>query len=59
MLNIGVIGYGYWGPNIVRNLTDINGTSIKAVCDTSPEVLKKVQQKYPHTLSCTQKGFYK
>jgi len=48
MLNIGVIGYGYWGPNIVRNLTDINGASIKAVCDTNPEVLKKVQQKYPH-----------
>lgn len=48
MLNVGVIGYGYWGPNIVRNLTDISGVAVKAVCDTNLEVLKKVKHKYPH-----------
>lgn len=48
MLNIGVIGYGYWGPNIVRNLTDMNGVTVRAVCDVNLEALKKVKQKYPH-----------
>ncbi len=28
MINIGVIGYGYWGPNIVRNFSSLDGTRV-------------------------------
>lgn len=42
MVNIGVIGYGYWGPNIVRNFSSIEGVNVVAVCDRNHEVLKRV-----------------
>lgn len=47
MLNIGVVGYGYWGPNIVRNFNAINNARVVSVCDKNPEVLKHVQTNYP------------
>lgn len=48
MLNIGVIGYGYWGPNIVRNLMSVKGAAVKAICDTNPNTLKKAKLLYRH-----------
>src|SRR5690348_12726758 len=33
MINIGVIGYGYWGPNLVRNFAETPGANIAAVAD--------------------------
>ena len=33
MINIGVIGYGYWGPNIVRNFSSLDGAKVEAICD--------------------------
>ena len=47
MLNVGVLGYGYWGPNIVRNLHSLDGCHVAAVCDRSPAALKRVRQAYP------------
>jgi len=47
MVHIGVIGYGYWGPNIVRNLRGLEGCEVAAVCDRSPAALKRVFQAYP------------
>lgn len=47
MLRIGVIGYGYWGPNIVRNFTAANGSEVKMVCDMNQQTLKKVKKAYP------------
>ncbi len=47
MIRIGVIGYGYWGPNIVRNLRGLDGCQVSAVCDQSPAALKRVQQTHP------------
>jgi predicted dehydrogenase len=44
---MGVIGYGYWGPNIVRNFHGQEGSQVVAVCDGSPKALKRVQQSYP------------
>lgn len=35
MINIGVIGFGYWGPNIVRNFMANPATSVAAICDAS------------------------
>jgi predicted dehydrogenase len=39
MIKVGVIGYGYWGPNLVRNLAESNTASIAAVSDLRPERL--------------------
>jgi predicted dehydrogenase len=47
-INIGVIGYGYWGPNLVRNFTEISGAQVKTVSDFKPELLAKAQARYPH-----------
>jgi predicted dehydrogenase len=47
MIRVGVIGYGYWGPNVVRNLRSVEGCEVAAICDRSPAALKRVVQAYP------------
>src|SRR5713101_7851378 len=54
MIRIGVIGYGYWGPNIVRNLRGLEGCHVSAVCDQSPAALKRVKQAHPDLVVTTQ-----
>src|SRR5262249_34622003 len=46
-VRMGVIGYGYWGPNIVRNLHSLENCQLVAVCDKSPAALKRAQKVYP------------
>ena len=48
MVKFGVIGYGYWGPNVVRNLDQTEGASVVAVCDKSPTARKRIHKSYPH-----------
>lgn len=47
MIRFGVIGYGYWGPNVVRNLCALEATQLAAVCDKSFAALQRVKQLYP------------
>ena len=47
MINIGVIGYGYWGPNLVRNLAEISNFRVKAVSDLHQDRLNLVKSRYP------------
>lgn len=47
MIDIGVIGYGYWGPNLVRNFAEVPGAKVSFVSDFNPERLAKVQDRYP------------
>jgi predicted dehydrogenase len=47
MIRVGVIGYGYWGPGIVRNFHNVEGCEVAMVCDTSPAALKRAKQAYP------------
>lgn len=47
MVRIGVIGYGYWGPNLVRNFGETAGAQVACVSDLRPERLKLVQARYP------------
>lgn len=47
MIQVGVIGYGYWGPNIVRNLHATPGFQVHTVCDKSPECLQRARFAYP------------
>lgn len=46
MIRVGVIGYGYWGPNIVRNFNSIDGARVTVVCDKNIEVTKKITSTY-------------
>jgi len=48
MIRVGVIGYGYWGPNIVRNLQGLDSTRAEMVCDKSPKALARVRKAYPN-----------
>jgi predicted dehydrogenase len=47
MLKFGVMGYGYWGPNIVRNLRSLEGCEVAGVCDPSAAARKRVQAAHP------------
>src|SRR5437879_4418003 len=47
MVKFGVIGYGYWGPNVVRNLESTEGAKVCAVADQSPASRTRVQTMYP------------
>jgi predicted dehydrogenase len=47
MLKFGVIGYGYWGPNIVRNLRALEGCQVVAICDQTPAARKRIQAAHP------------
>jgi len=53
MIRMGVIGYGYWGPNIVRNFHNQEGVKVVAVCDGNPAALKRVAKIYPDIRLCT------
>jgi len=47
MLKIGVIGYGYWGPNVARNFYATAGAKLVAVSDVSEKRLALAQSHYP------------
>src|SRR5271163_2200863 len=47
VLRVGVIGYGYWGPNIVRNFHGQERSRVVAVCDKSPKSLQRVRMAFP------------
>jgi predicted dehydrogenase len=46
MIGIGVIGFGYWGPNLVRNFSELQKTKVLTICDTRQERLKNAQTRY-------------
>ena len=48
MINVAVIGYGYWGPNIARNFNSCDGFRLKVICDGEAERLKKASATFPH-----------
>src|SRR5713226_8330572 len=47
MVKFGVIGYGYWGPNVVRNLSNLEGANVVLVCDKSPAAHRRLQKAHP------------
>src|SRR2546428_2034973 len=46
-VKFGVIGYGYWGPNVVRNLQSITDAEVVAVCDKSSTARRRVHKNSP------------
>lgn len=47
MTNIGLIGYGYWGPNLLRNFMEASGAEVTMVSDRRPERLALAKKRYP------------
>ena len=47
MIRIGIIGYGYWGPNLVRNFAETRGIEVVAVADLDKTKLESVQRRFP------------
>lgn len=45
-INIGVVGAGYWGPNLVRNFFLVENCTVKYVCDLDENKLKKIQKNF-------------
>ncbi|MCR9079542.1 MAG: Gfo/Idh/MocA family oxidoreductase [Hyphomonadaceae bacterium] len=52
-LNIAVIGYGYWGPNLVRNFAELDGARMHSVADLDETALEKVSRRYPTVQTTT------
>jgi predicted dehydrogenase len=47
MIGVAVVGYGYWGPNLVRNFWEMPGARLVCVCDLRKERLEEVRSRYP------------
>ena len=47
MLNVAVVGCGYWGPNLIRNFRSLPDCRVKAICDLDRERLGYLEQTYP------------
>ncbi len=46
-INVGVVGCGYWGPNLIRNLRSLPDCHLKVVCDLSQDRLRHMRSLYP------------
>lgn len=46
-INIGVIGCGYWGPNLIRNFVDNDSAQLRWICDTDERRMAEMSRRYP------------
>src|SRR5918992_2488101 len=46
-INVGVIGYGYWGPNLVRNLMETDGARVVSCAEKRPDRIALARRRYP------------
>jgi predicted dehydrogenase len=53
VINIGIVGYGYWGPNLVRNFAELQDANVAAVADLDPKKLEIVKKRYPAAKTTT------
>src|SRR5829696_4679471 len=44
---VAVVGLGYWGPNIVRNLFELPEASLRYVCDVDEDAVREMERRYP------------
>lgn len=50
-INVGVIGYGYWGPKLARNIHQIPGATLSMVSDLRDDRLADITTMYPETIA--------
>ena len=53
-LGFAVVGLGYWGPNLVRNLHELGDVQVISVCDKRTESLERVRRRYPAVAGTTE-----
>jgi predicted dehydrogenase len=47
MIRVGIVGFGYWGPNIVRNFSASDHCRVVRICDKSEDALRRADKIYP------------
>lgn len=52
-VSIGVVGCGYWGPNLIRNFSRLSGCKVDAMCDANPQRLDSLHSLYPTVTTLT------
>jgi predicted dehydrogenase len=55
-IGVGVVGYGYWGPNLVRNFANSESSHIAGICDLDPAKLAVSKRIYPEVLTTSSVG---
>jgi predicted dehydrogenase len=50
-LTVGIVGLGYWGPNLARVLSDMDGIAMRWLCDADPTRLAKMARRYPGAMA--------
>lgn len=53
MIRIGVVGFGYWGPNLVRNFFNADESTVTVLCDSSEEQLERARKLHPDLKTTT------
>jgi predicted dehydrogenase len=53
MINLGIVGYGYWGPNLVRNFAELTRCNISVIADLDPAKLALAQRRFPSVRTTT------
>ena len=48
MIKVGIVGYGYWGPNVARNFNHSGVSEVVAITDKRPDCLKRAKEAYPN-----------
>jgi len=51
VVNVGLVGFGYWGPNVARNFSQLEGARLSHICDLSEERLARARRLYPHSVA--------
>ena len=46
-VRVGVVGLGYWGPNLARNFAAIPGCELAWLCDASPQARAPLERSFP------------
>jgi predicted dehydrogenase len=55
-VGVAVVGLGYWGPNLVRNLYELPDAELVAVCDLAEDRLRRIGRRYPNVRRTTSYG---
>lgn len=53
MTNVALIGVGYWGPNLARNLSGLSNARLTWICDSRPDTLERVAANFPMARKAT------
>jgi predicted dehydrogenase len=52
-VTVALVGYGYWGPHLLRNYLELPTAWVRRICDARPEALDKVARRYPSIATTT------